>query len=110
VDDSDRLSDQWVVAHSGFHKALVGACGSAKILQIRGQLYEQSERYRRYSAPLARIKRDISGEHRRIFDAAISRDSGAAAAAITEHLNATAAIIITSPLLESERAFARKSA
>ncbi|MBV9489835.1 MAG: FCD domain-containing protein, partial [Verrucomicrobia bacterium] len=81
--------------HAGFHQALVAACGSNKLLQIRSQLYEQSERYRRYSGVVAR-ERDVSAEHRRIFDATIARDAGAATEAITEHLRLTAEILVSS--------------
>ena len=37
-DDLRLLSDQWAIAHAAFHEALVNACGSAKLLQIRSQL------------------------------------------------------------------------
>src|SRR5271166_1780439 len=83
--DSRRASDRWPVAHAAFHQALVAACGSAKLLQIRAQLYEQSERYRRYSGVMD-SQRDVAAEHQRIFDAAVARDPEAAMGAITDHL------------------------
>lgn len=109
-DDVNRLSDQWAVAHAAFHHALVSACGSARLLQIRSQLYEQSERYRRYSAPLSTTKRNVAAEHQRIFEAAIARDVTVALEAIAEHLQTTAAIIIASPLLQAQEAPAQKRA
>lgn len=108
VDDVRRLSEPWVVAHASFHNSLVSACGSAKLLHIRSQLYEQSERYRRYSAPLARTERNTTLEHQQIFQAAIARDAATAVALMVEHLTKTAAIITTSPLLEAEEAFDKK--
>ena len=99
-EDARRLSDQWVVAHAAFHGALASACGSAKLIEIRSQLYEQSERYRRYSAPLDRSERNVAAEHQRIFDAAVARDVQAATRAISDHLRATAAILSTSPVLK----------
>jgi GntR family transcriptional regulator, carbon starvation induced regulator len=96
------VSDQWALAHAGFHQALVAACGSAKILQIRAQLYEQAERYRRYSAVVALRQRDVEAEHRRMFEAAIARDSVSATQAITDHLRLTAELIIDSAALDSE--------
>jgi DNA-binding GntR family transcriptional regulator len=110
VDDPRRLSEPWFVAHASFHAALVGGCGSPKLLQIRSQLYEQSERYRRYSAPLAESERNIALEHQLIFDATIARKSAEAVELMVEHLTKTAAIIITSPMLESEDAFDRRRA
>ncbi len=85
-------TDQWARAHGAFHEALVKACGSAKLLQIRSQLYQQTERYRRYSGVVGR-DRDVSGEHKRIFDATLARESGAATEAIAAHLRLTAKII-----------------
>ncbi len=94
-------SDQWELAHGAFHEALVKACGSAKLLQIRSQLYQQTERYRRYSGVVGR-DRDVSAEHKRIFDATIARDRAAATEAIVEHLRLTAEIITRSLKLEDQ--------
>ncbi len=91
-DDPHLTSEPWALAHSAFHEALVKACGSAKLLQIRSQLYQQTERYRRYSGVVGR-DRDVSGEHKRIFDATLARESGAATEAIAAHLRLTAKII-----------------
>jgi DNA-binding GntR family transcriptional regulator len=94
-----KTSDQWAVAHGAFHEALVKACGSTKLLQIRTQLYQQTERYRRYSGIVDR-GRDVFAEHKRIFDATIARNSAAAVGAIVEHLRLTAKIITASLKLE----------
>ncbi|MBW0000407.1 MAG: FCD domain-containing protein [Verrucomicrobia bacterium] len=96
--EDPHVIEQWAAAHAGFHQALVGACGSNKLLQIRSQLYQQSERYRRYSGVVGR-GRDVSAEHRRIFEATIARDAAAATKAITEHLRLTTEIIVSSSLL-----------
>jgi GntR family transcriptional regulator, carbon starvation induced regulator len=108
--DGRQLSDAWAVAHAAFHRALVAACGSAKILQIRLQLYELAERYRRYSAPLAAEARDVAGEHQAIFDAAMARDAPLAGGLITEHLRRTVSLIVTSPQLATEKAFVASTA
>lgn len=91
--EDPHVLEQWAAAHAGFHQALVAACGSNKLLQIRSQLYQQSERYRRYSGVVAR-ERDVCAEHQRLFDAAIARDAAAATKAITEHLRLTTEIIV----------------
>ncbi|MGP8119233.1 MAG: GntR family transcriptional regulator [Xanthobacteraceae bacterium] len=90
-----HLADQWALAHGAFHEALVGGCGSNKLLQIRGQLYQQTERYRRYSGVVAQ-DRDVFAEHQAIFDATIARDSKVAEQAIAAHLRLTAEIIVAS--------------
>ena len=97
--------EQWAAAHAGFHLALVAACGSSKLLQIRSQLYQQSERYRRYSGVVARernVERDVSAEHQRIFDATIARDAAAATEAIAQHLRLTEEIIAGSLVLQTQ--------
>jgi len=98
-DDLRLLSDQWAIAHAAFHEALVNACGSAKLLQIRSQLYQQTERYRRYSGVVGR-DRDVFAEHKRIFDATIARESAVATDAIAYHLRLTAEIITRSLSIE----------
>ena len=98
-DDLRLLSDQWAIAHAAFHEALVNACGSAKLLQIRSQLYQQTERYRRYSGVVGR-DRDVFAEHKRIFDATIARESAVATDAIACHLRLTAEIITRSLSIE----------
>ncbi len=100
--ESPNGLEQWAAAHAGFHLALVAACGSNKLLQIRAQLYQQSERYRRYSGVVAR-ERNVFAEHRKIFDATIARDAAAATEAMTKHLRLTAEVIIDSLLKDVGR-------
>jgi GntR family transcriptional regulator, carbon starvation induced regulator len=104
---SRQPSEPWALAHAAYHQALVAACGSTKLLQIRLQLYEQAERYRRYSTPLASVHRDVAGEHQQIFEAAMPRDTVLAGRLISEHLQRTVALIVTSPRLATESAFAQ---
>jgi DNA-binding GntR family transcriptional regulator len=98
----DLHSDDWAAAHGEFHRALVAGCGSEKLLAIRAQLYEQAERYRRYSGVIER-KRDVAAEHKRLFDAAIARDDKAAAREMSAHLWLTADIIIGSSALHPRK-------
>jgi|SRR5271165_50124 len=101
LDDYPRLySDEWSDAHREFHRALVAACGSEKLLNIRAQLYEQAERYRRYSGVVSGKERDVAAEHKRLFDATIARDVAAATREMGEHLWLTADIIIGSATLD----------
>jgi DNA-binding GntR family transcriptional regulator len=88
-------SPQWAEAHRVYHAALVSACDSPRLLQIRQQLYEQSERYRRFEVTVAR-NRDADDEHRRIADATIARDIPLATRLMREHINRTAGNIIKS--------------
>jgi DNA-binding GntR family transcriptional regulator len=71
-----------------------------KLLNIRAQLYEQAERYRRYSGVVSDKERDVAGEHKRLFDATLARDAAAATWEMGEHLWLTADIIIGSAALD----------
>src|SRR5271165_89338 len=97
--ESPNGVEQWAAAHAGFHLALVAACGSSKLLQIRAQLYQQSQRYRNYSGVVAR-ERNVFAEHQRIFNATIARDAAAATEAIANHFRVTANVIIDALLEE----------
>lgn len=94
-EDAAVLDQRWVKAHREFHRALVSACGNRWLLRIRAQLYDQSERYRQLSVPLARAERDVAQEHRNIADAVIARDVARACAAIASHMWTTTQIVTT---------------
>jgi DNA-binding GntR family transcriptional regulator len=91
--DEKLLSEEWAVAHSDFHAALVGACDSPWLLRLRALLYAQSERYRRLSVPAARRDRDLGAEHRSIMDAVLAGDADRAIRLMKEHLSFTAKLL-----------------
>jgi DNA-binding GntR family transcriptional regulator len=92
--EDPRLSDEWARVHQAYHAAIVSTCDSPVLLQIRDQLYQQSERYRRLSVPLATSARDLAAEHGAIVDALIARDADRAVALMTAHIEATARILL----------------
>jgi DNA-binding GntR family transcriptional regulator len=94
TDDPDRLSEAWAAAHADYHTALAAACDSPWLLKLREMLYDQSERYRRLSIPLAEVARDIGAEHRELVDAALDRDAIRAVAMMTRHLETTTLMIL----------------
>ncbi|MGO9701298.1 MAG: FCD domain-containing protein [Xanthobacteraceae bacterium] len=105
----DRHAQRWLTAHAEFHLALVAACGSNKLLQIRSQLYQQSERYRLYSGVVDR-ERDVYVEHQAIFEATIARSGATATEAIERHFRTTANIIVGSFVAQAEDGGTRKEA
>src|SRR5262245_43102967 len=102
-DDPARASDAWAAAHGAFHAALVAGCGSPWLLRLHGQLYDQSERYRRLSVSLAPRRRNIGGEHQKILDAVLGRDADKAVRLLAAHLEATTAILLAADLAELPR-------
>ncbi len=104
--DPIRSNDEWAEAHAAFHLALVDGCDSPWLLRLHSQLYDQSERYRRLSIPLARQERNVGQEHQRILDATLKRDTKKAVALMTAHLTATTNILLSAkvkgePLLQA---------
>lgn len=89
-----RLNDDYAAAHAAFHEALVAACDSPWLQRMRGWLYAQSERYRYLTVPLSRVERDVAHEHGELVKAALARDAGQAVALLSDHLLATARVLI----------------
>jgi DNA-binding GntR family transcriptional regulator len=72
--------DAWESANAEFHAAMIAACGSKWLLQMRDQLQDMCERYRRSSISQSNKKtangnRDVGEEHAAISDAVLSRNS-----------------------------------
>jgi DNA-binding GntR family transcriptional regulator len=100
-EDPNVKVDRWAAAHAEFHLTLVAACGSNKLLEFRSQLYQQAERYRRYSGVVDH-DRNVLAEHQAIFDASIARDVAGAVQLMEAHLRFTAEIVISSLALHKE--------
>jgi DNA-binding GntR family transcriptional regulator len=92
--DEQRLNDEWARIHHAYHAAIVSTCDSPILLQIRDQLYQQSERYRRLSVPLATSERNLAAEHSAIVEALIARDADQAVALMASHIGATSRILL----------------
>lgn len=99
--DPEGTSDDWAEAHAAFHAALVGGCNSAWLLRLHGQLYDQSERYRRLSVSVAPRRRDIGNEHQKILDAVLARDADKAVELLSQHLQVTTDILLSAALGEA---------
>ncbi len=100
--DPGRAADEFALAHTDFHDALVRACDSPWFLKLRDILYAQSERYRRLSVPLAKYSRDASKEHRDIAAAVLARKADMAVKLLTKHLQTTTRIILESGAVEQD--------
>lgn len=94
--DPDRFNDDWVLAHAGFHQALLAGCPNRRILATAGALRDSAELYRQWSAPRHDRKRDIAAEHRAILDAAVRRDAGLACELLTAHIQRTTDALLSS--------------
>lgn len=83
------LDDNWSGLHRAFHLALVAACPSERQRAWGASLFDQAERYRRFSARFRKTARRKSNEHRKIMDATLRRDADTACALLEEHILST---------------------
>ena len=84
--------------HLEFHHALISACGSRWLMELSGQMYAQTERYRRpslRSRPRWGSARDVQQEHQNLMDAALARDAVQATALLAQHYRATGQMVAT---------------
>jgi GntR family carbon starvation induced transcriptional regulator len=88
----DPHAQDWTTQHEKFHAALVSACGSPRLLALRAQLHQQSERYRKLSARIE-SDRDIDAEHQSIVDAALDRDADELVRRVRGHFQHTTSLI-----------------
>lgn len=83
------LDDEWSDVHRNFHSALIAACTSERQRMWSASLFDQAERYRRFSARYRQVARRKSNEHRKIMDATLRRDSETACALLSDHILST---------------------
>ena len=86
--------EEWTLRHKDFHIALVSGCGSERLTALCGQLFDQSERYRRLSASLRLKPRNTANEHKKIMEAALKRDSHAATL-LQQHIERTTEHVVS---------------
>ena len=99
---------EWSEQHERFHAALVSACGSPRLLALRAQLHQQSERYRLLSAGIDG-ERDIEAEHQSLVDAALDRDADELVRRARAHFQYTTALIKEAFAVSSTKPLERAS-
>lgn len=83
------LDEDWSNLHRDFHMALIAACPSQRQLAWSASLFDQAERYRRFSARYRKSLKRKSNEHKRIMEAALQRDAPTACLLLREHISST---------------------
>lgn len=79
--------------HKAFHKALISACGSERMLALHDSLYLQAYRYRRAMMGTMREPDWFVRQHQELADLAIDRDEDRAIACLCQHLHHTLDIV-----------------
>ncbi|WP_185267300.1 GntR family transcriptional regulator [Halopseudomonas xiamenensis] len=83
------LDDEWSARHKAFHFALFSACPSPQLLRMVDSLFNQAERYRRFSALHRTVARHKGDEHKQLMDIAFSRDIDKAVGLLRMHIGKT---------------------
>ncbi|MER7582618.1 GntR family transcriptional regulator [Kitasatospora sp. NPDC097691] len=95
-EEGRHYSSAWAEAHRLFHRTLLEACGNPVLLETFDRMWTASELARRWSAH-RNPDRDGLLEHRRLEEAALTRDADTAAEVLTRHLTQTAAGLTDCP-------------
>ena len=79
--------------HKAFHRALLAACGSERLLALHDDLYLQAYRYRRVMMRQFTDAAWFMAEHQDLADVVIARRTEEAVRKLTDHLNSTLAVV-----------------
>lgn len=94
LDRATRGAPEWEAQHKRFHGALLSACSSTLTLKYCADLYDMAIRYRRIARANTRSGRDVSLEHRAIFEAAVARDGAKTVDLLLAHYGTTAGTLV----------------
>jgi len=85
---------EWEQAHRAFHRSLIAACRSSRVIGYCDQLFDASDQYRNIAraAPMSEV-RPIAAEHRAIMEATVGRRADEAVAHLLAHFDGTAEIV-----------------
>lgn len=79
--------------HKAFHRALLEACGSERLLRLHDDLYYQAYRYRRAMMRRFTVHADFIEPHRILAEIVLAREEEAAVAELTRHLATTLDVV-----------------
>jgi GntR family transcriptional regulator, carbon starvation induced regulator len=81
--------------HQEFHRSLISACRSHRLLSLADQLHAETQRYRlpMLAGKIPAAPRDVALEHRQIMDATLARDSASAQQFLADHYQRTGKVI-----------------
>lgn len=83
--------------HKGFHRSLLEACGSERLLRLHDDLYYQAYRYRRTMMSRIDHPERFIEQHRLLAEIVLSRDAERAEAELSAHLHQTLEIVYHGP-------------
>lgn len=84
--------DEFESLHKAFHTALIGGCGSPRMIALHSDLYDQAARYRALMMKKLRDPKGFLDEHEALLNLALAR-SDKATPRLVSHLRATLDIV-----------------
>lgn len=88
-DGPRALDDDWSARHRAYHLSLVAACTSPLLLNLVDVLFDNAERYRRWTAQHRSGPRRKHSEHQGLLAAALARDADKATGLLRQHISTT---------------------
>lgn len=102
ADSPGHTSEAWSAVHRVFHTKLIEACGIPSLLVMCAGLFDATELYRRWSAPLpAGSSRDVEAEHAGILEAVLARDVELAVQRLCAHYRTTTEMLLHAGLADA---------
>lgn len=97
LDGDGAISQDFLSAHAAFHRALLDGCDNDRLLGVAASLRDCAEIYRcRAARSDAGFRSGLRDEHRRIFQATLSRDAETARKELANHIQHTADVCLSS--------------
>lgn len=87
------LDEDWSARHRAFHLSLYAACTSPLLLEMVDVLFDNAERYRRWTAQHRVTPRRKNEEHQRLLGAVLARDADKAAELLRHHIGHTERLV-----------------
>lgn len=83
------LNSEWSSLHKVFHKTMMSACPSERMISMSSSLFDQAERYRHISARYRTVIKRKTEEHQVLMKAVLKRDIATAQQLHQEHVLST---------------------
>ena len=87
--DDGQCNGEWVARHQAFHRALLSGCGNPRLVELCLALRDCGELYRTWYRAVPDYGSHDIGEHRRLTDLTLARDSEAAVTLLRTHIERT---------------------
>jgi len=88
-DEPRALDDAWSARHRQFHLSLYAGCSSPLLLDLADVLFDNAERYRRWTARHRPVPRGKHDEHQQLLTAVLARDADRAIELLRRHIGRT---------------------